>query len=223
MLTNIFLRYAYKRKFEVVVMTWDEFPWFRRRRRSPFFRGGFYEDFDEMMKDFERMVEETFKEFSGEVPRNLIRERKLPDGSVVREMGPFVYGYSVTVGPDGKPVVREFGNVKPTTKPSELGVVRPTLDIKETREPLVDVLSVDNEVKVVAELPGVEKSDIKLTTTETTLTISVAVKDRKFHKELELPAEVDPKTARSTYKNGVLEVTLTKIKKKPKGEPIKIE
>jgi len=204
-------------------MAWDEFPWFRRRKRFPFFSGWFYEDLDEMMKDFERMIEETFREFSGEVPRALIRERKLSDGSIVREMGPFVYGYSITIGPDGKPVVREFGNVKPTAKPSELGIVRPTLDIRETREPLVDVFSANNEVKVVAELPGVEKSDIKLTATETTLTISVDTKDRKFHKELELPAEVDPKTAKSTYKNGVLEVTLTKVKKKPKGEPIKIE
>jgi hypothetical protein len=27
-------------------------------------------------------------------------------------MGPFVYGYSMTIGPDGKPRVREFGNVR---------------------------------------------------------------------------------------------------------------
>ena len=26
--------------------------------------------------------------------------------------GPFVYGYSMTVGPDGRPKVREFGNVR---------------------------------------------------------------------------------------------------------------
>jgi len=46
---------------------------------------------------------------------------------------------------------------------------------------------------------------------------------RKYYKELELPAEVDPKTAKSIYRNGVLEVTLAKIKEKPKGEPIKVE
>lgn len=28
------------------------------------------------------------------------------------EMGPFVYGYSMTIGPDGKPKVREFGNIR---------------------------------------------------------------------------------------------------------------
>ena len=26
---------------------------------------------------------------------------------------PFYYGYTMTVGPDGKPVVKEYGNVKP--------------------------------------------------------------------------------------------------------------
>ena len=27
--------------------------------------------------------------------------------------GPYFYGYTMTVGPDGKPVVKEYGNVKP--------------------------------------------------------------------------------------------------------------
>jgi len=49
-----------------------------------------------------------------EGPKELIRERKLPDDGTVEEMGRFVNGYSFCVGPDGKPIVREFGNVKPS-------------------------------------------------------------------------------------------------------------
>jgi len=77
----------------------------------------------------------------------------------------------------------------------------------------------------VAELPGVEKNDIKLYGTEKTLSISVDTPKRKYFKEVDLPTNVNPKTAKSIYKNGVLEVTLTKIseEKKPKGQPIKIE
>jgi HSP20 family protein len=58
--------------------------------------------------------------------------------------------------------------------------------------------------------------------TERTLTISVDMPKRKYYKEIDLPSPVDPKTAKSVYKNGVLEITLTKKKeeKKPKGEPI---
>ena len=197
-------------------MAWDEW-WRRRRSRFPFF-GSFFEEMDEIMREMERMLEEMFKGYRETFPSELIRERKLPDGRIVREFGPVVYGYSITVGPDGKPVIREFGNVKPSLKG-----FRPSLDIKMEREPLVDIMSDNGNIKVIAELPGVEKEDIKLHATSKTLTISVDTPQRKYYKELELPAEVNPKTAKSIYRNGVLEVTLAKIKEKPKGEPIKVE
>ncbi len=208
-------------------MTWEYFPeWFRRRmRRSPFFRNWFFGDVEEMMRDIEEMMEREFKEFTTRLPKDYVRERKLPDGTTVREWGPFVYGYSMTIGPDGKPKIREFGNVKPTLRPEAFGIARPKLDVREEREPLVDVISTDGEVKVIAELPGVEKEDIKLHGTENMLTISVDTPQRKYFKDVELPAKVKIKQAKTTYKNGVLEVTLPKIEeeKKPKGEPIKIE
>jgi HSP20 family protein len=143
----------------------------------------------------------------------------------MHEWGPFVYGYSMTVGPDGKPKIREFGNVKPSRKPEAFGFSKPSIDIKEEREPLIDVISTDNEIKIVAELPGVEKEDIKLHGTEDTLTISVDNQKRRYFKEVEVPAKIDPKKAETVYKNGVLEVTIPKIKekKKARGEPIEIK
>ncbi|NIU39726.1 Hsp20 family protein [Candidatus Bathyarchaeota archaeon] len=166
----------------------------------------------------EQMMTKQFAEFSRKAPRELVRERILPDGTKVSEWGPFVYGYSVTIGPDGRPKVKEFGNVKPETR---LG--KPHIDIKEKREPLADVMTINGEVKVIVELPGVEKKDIKLHGTERSLTISVDTPQRKYHKEVELPAKVVPKAAKTSYKNGVLEVTIQKQKRpKPKGEPIEI-
>ena len=96
---------------------------------------------------------------------------------------------------------------------------RPRISIREEREPLVDVMETDDEVKVIAELPGVEKKDIKLYGTEDTLTISVDTAERKYYKKVELPSAVDAKSAKASYKNGVLEVRLKK-KKEPEGEPI---
>jgi len=193
----------------------DEY-WDRRfrRRRMPFFRDDMFEDMDQIFREMEETMQRQFKEFSEKAPKELIRERTLPDGSKVREWGPFVYGYSVTIGPDGKPEIREFGNVK-----SERRLGMPKIDIKEKREPLVDIMQTNNEVKVVAELPGVEKKDVKLHGTETTLTISVDTPEHKYHKEVELPAKVETKETKASYKNGVLEVTLQK-KKEPLGEPI---
>jgi len=205
----------------------EDFPeWFRRRMRRPYSRDWLFGDVDDIFREMEEMMQREFKEFTTKLPKDLVRERRLPDGSTTKEWGPFVYGYSMTIGPDGKPQIREFGNVKPSLKPeAPFGARRPTVDIKEEREPLVDVISTDSEVKVVAEVPGVDKNAIKLYTTEKTLTISVDTPERKYYKEVDLPASVNPKTAKSMYKNGVLEVTLTKAKeeKKPKGEPIKIE
>lgn len=194
----------------------EDFPEWFRRRRFPSFGGWFFEDIDKMFREMERMMEEEFKAFTSQVPKDYVRERKLPDGSTIKEWGPFVYGYSIKIGPDGKPEIREFGNVKP----SRFGP-----RVKEEREPLVDIVETDGEVHVVAELPGVEKEDIKLHGTEDTLTITVDTPQRKYHKEVVLPAKVNVKEAKTQYKNGVLEVTLPKTKeeKRPKGEPIKIE
>jgi len=158
-----------------------------------------------------------------ELPKDLVRERKLPDGGTVREMGPFVYGYSFSMGPDGKPVIREFGNVKPSLKGGPSGAVKPQLDVKEDREPLVDTIVNPDTVKVVAELPGVEKSDIALECDGQKLTLKVDTDKRRYYKELELPVEVDPDTSKASYKNGVLELLLTRKKSGSKAKQIAID
>lgn len=195
----------------------DDYPEWRGRRRSPFFRNWGFDDVDKIFEEMEKMMEEEFRDFASRVPKDYVRERKLPDGSTAREFGPFVYGYSMKVGPDGKPEIREFGNVKPRRN----GLPH----VREEREPLVDIVETDGEVHVVAELPGVEKKDIKLSGTEVTLTIMVDTPQRKYFKEVSLPGKVRVSEAKSQYKNGVLEVTLPKAKdgKPPRSEPISIE
>ena len=80
----------------------------------------------------------------------------------MKQYGPFVYGYSMSIGPDGKPNVQEFGNVKPSKRPGAFGIQQPALEPKETRQnPPVHVINEQAQVRVVAELPGVEKSEIK--------------------------------------------------------------
>jgi len=190
--------------------------WFKKRQ--PFFRGNLW-DIDETFKEMEEMMAKEFEELSKRAPEDLLRERTLPDGTKMKSWGPFVYGYSVTVGPDGKPKVREFGNFKAETR-----MGKPYMDVKEKREPLADVINTDGEVRVIVELPGVEKKDIKLSGTEDKLTISVDTPEHKYFKEVELPAKVDSKKATSKYKNGVLDIAVPKKKEeKPKGETINIE
>jgi len=194
----------------------EDYPeWFKKRRR-PLSRDPFFGDIDRMLREMEKMMEEEFKDFTAKVPKDYVKERKLPDGRTVKEWGPFVYGYSMKIGPDGKPEIREFGNIKKSLKGPK---------VKEEREPLVDIVETDGEIRVVVELPGVEKSDIKLHGTEDSLTISVNTPQSKYYKEVTLPTKVKVKEAKSSYKNGVLEVVFPKAEapKKPKGEPIDVD
>ncbi|HXW36658.1 MAG TPA: archaeal heat shock protein Hsp20 [Nitrososphaerales archaeon] len=172
----------------------------RRRRNSPF--GGWpIADLDDVMQEMERAFAEQFRELEKELPRNLIRESIHPDGTVRKEIGPIVYGYSVTVGPDGKPVIREFGNVRRREG-------TPWKGTQDRREPLVDVVTSEKDVRVIAELPGVKKDDIEVTLNERSVAISVDGPERRYYKELQLASEVEPKRARSSYNNGILEITL---------------
>jgi HSP20 family protein len=178
-----------------------------------------FEDIDWMFHDIKTMMQEEFETATKNAPKALIRERTLPSGATVKEWGPFVYGYSVKVGPEGKPRIREFGNIKPRARMGQ-----PRVHIQEKRKPLVDVMENDGRVNVIAELPGVQKEDIELNATNETLTISVNTPERKYYEEVELPSGVDPKGADSTYKNGVLEVSLKKQREEhKKGERIPIK
>lgn len=199
----------------------DDFPWFGfglgKRKRLPFFDFGLFRDFDEFM---ERMMHRMARD----LPKDLYSEKKLGEAGIERRWGPYVYGYSITIGPDGKPVIREFGNVKSSKRPGMFGMYEPKLETKEAREPLVDVIEEDNQVKVVAELPGVDKSDIKLETNLDSLRIDVETPKHKYHKEIELPSKVDPDSAKASYVNGVLEVSLsTKKLTRPKGKEVRVE
>ncbi|HKM75264.1 MAG TPA: archaeal heat shock protein Hsp20 [Candidatus Bathyarchaeia archaeon] len=200
-------------------MSEDDFlsDWFKRGRRPLF--GGWM---DKWFSDFDEMFERMFEEMARGIPKDTTRERKLADGSTVKEFGPFVYGYSMTMGPDGKPVVQEFGNVKPSKKQGVFGFDQPALEPQETREPLVDVINENEQVRVIAELPGVEKGDIKTSVADDTLTIRVD-SPKKYYKEVQLPTSVDQDSPKASYNNGVLEIVLRKQKPKAKGKEIHID
>lgn len=110
----------------------------------------------------------------------------------------------------------------------EQGAVKPFSDIEET----------DKEIIVTAEIPGVEKGDININTTENSLEISAETKKEekeekkgylrmersygKYYRSYALPSKVDPAKTKAKYKNGVLEVRLPKTEEK-KGAKIAVE
>jgi HSP20 family protein len=158
--------------------------------------------------------------------KDLVREYETAGGGEVREYGPFVYGYSMTMGPDGRPKVREFGNVKsPFSSRSGRGggfSTRPL--ISSERQPLADVTTTDKEVKVVVEMPGVSKENIIVNVHDNSVEITTTNTERKYHQVVEIPPETDIETVKSTYKNGILQITFEKKHQtKPKGKQINVE
>ncbi len=112
-----------------------------------------------------------------------------------------VYGFSVKMGLGGKPVIEQFGNIKATEK----GPV-----VAEVREPIVDVFDEGERLVVIAELPGIEETDIHLEVKDDILALTAEAKDRKYSKEVLLPSSVDAESMESLYKNGILEIKLRK-------------
>jgi len=186
-------------------------------------RWGFLEDVFRGSDQMRREMEREFEDIEKTVPKDLVREYDTPQGGKVREVGPLVYGYSMTVGPDGKPKVKEFGNVKPPRRFGfGTGLSRP--EISGEMEPLADLTTTDKEIKVVIEMPGLSKDKIKVDAYEGKVEVKSDDPQRKYHKILELPPEADIETAICAYKNGILEITFNKKEQaKTKGKTIKIE
>jgi HSP20 family protein len=152
----------------------------------------------DIFRDFDDIFNEMLREMeSGHIPQG----------------GPFVYGFSWNQRPGEQPEIREFGNVHPGRNAIEIG----------ERKPLVDVFDTDDTVQVVAEMPGIEKSDVDLSVVGRSLEIHAARGDRRYNETVDLPADVDENSAKATYKNGVLEVTLKKNPKSKSRKKIDVE
>ena len=129
--------------------------------------------------------------------------------------GPFYYGYTMTVGPDGKPIVKEYGNVKP-----ELA------QASNSREPLVDTIvdEKENLVKLVAEMPGVEKSDVKIVVQGKSVNIAAERGEKKYQVNVPISHKVDENSAKASYKNGILELVFKQAEQeKPKSKTVEVE
>jgi HSP20 family protein len=110
----------------------------------------------------------------------------------------------------------------------EMDLIAPTVDVYEEKDDIV----------VKAELPGIDKDNIKVNLTDHTLTIrGEKKKDEEVNKEnyyrcersygsfvrtVELPREVHADKVKASFKDGVLEVRMPKTEN-AKAKEIKVE
>lgn len=102
----------------------------------------------------------------------------------------------------------------------------------EGRFPSLDVINGDKEIRVKAEIPGVDKEDLSVTVTDRTLTIQGQSRHEKeseegelhrreirsgsFSRTLTLPEDIDAGKAKATYKDGLLDLRLPKLRRSKK-------
>jgi HSP20 family protein len=111
-----------------------------------------------------------------------------------------IYGFTVKVGlGDDRPRVEPFGNIRQDRQSGHTVV-------QEVREPVVDVFEEEDHVLVVAEMPGVTVEDVKVTVEDDLLILSAERGDKKYRKEVLLPASSTREKTQVTCNNGVVEI-----------------
>ncbi|NPE31307.1 Hsp20/alpha crystallin family protein [Methanococcoides sp. SA1] len=154
----------------------------RKRFFDEFFENESFEDVTDMIENILDDIEADLGDLSGK---------------------PMIYGFSITHRSGEDPVVRELGS-GPNNDQDDLPGGS-CMGISES-EPLVDIIETDDDVHFMAELPCVEKEDIKLSAEEMTLHISASRGDWSYVRTFDLSIPVYPESAKATFNNGVLEV-----------------
>jgi len=99
----------------------------------------------------------------------------------------------------------------------------------EGKLPKVDIIDNDKDLLVRAELPGVDKKDLDISMTDNSVTFKACTRyedkeeendyfrseiaQGEYHRTVGLPADVDIEKAKSSFKNGVLEITVPKLER----------
>ena len=115
-----------------------------------------------------------------------------------------IYGFTVKVGlGDQQARVEPFGNIRRDEKTGQTVV-------QEIREPVVDIFDETDHILIVAEMPGINVSDVKLQVKDDLLTITAARGDKKYRKELLLPGSFAKAKMSLACNNGVVEIKCLK-------------
>lgn len=164
-------------------------PWWKRRKKKAPWLNDIYDELEKLGDLIDETMQKAFENSSKTGSSGKDRFR----------------GFSIRIGPDGKPKIREINRDQSMDEDADFD--------EGDLEPLVDFLEEEKTLVVLAQLPGISKDDIDLRVTDTCLTLSVDSEDFEWYDELKLPTKVNPKSARASYKNGVLEVKIEKSKK----------
>lgn len=172
----------------------------------------FNNDFERMFRDLEILDRKLMQTFQKELDTILeaVKNGKMKGDWQVKEINePGTKGFIVQGrfgSEDRLEPLEPLKPLRPRPLP-ETPFQLPKETQDETREPLTDIFNEQDATKIYVELPGEEKDDIKLETQEG----QIKIKTRSFYKIIDLPATpLALEAMTSTYKNGVLQITIPK-------------
>ena len=123
------------------------------------------------------------------------------------------YGYALSVGPNGVPVFREYAG-------------RPEKAAQDSaREPTVETIldEKNGEVKLIAEIPGVERSDIQILVDDGVADISAKRGSKKYRARVPVRHSIDEKSAKASYKNGILQLVFKRAAEVQTGTKVEVD
>lgn len=149
------------------------------------------DELDRFFEDFERTLEQTIK-------------MSVTTGQKAFSK-PVVAGMAMGLGPEGKPTIQFFGD----------NLVGPDGYRSPIYEQLVDEKT--GNLRLLVELPGVEKDDVQVSALEDKVSLEAARGERKYRTEVVLQRAIDPESGTASYTNGVLEIIFKIRDKTNKG------
>ena len=82
----------------------------------------------------------------------------------------------------------------------------------------------DKDIVFTIDMPGVQKKDIEISVEPNSISVKAENGDsRKYNYSRKFRPTVDVDSAKATFTNGVLDITLNKVEAKPRGKIVKIK
>jgi HSP20 family protein len=151
------------------------------------------EDVRKNLRDMLDELDRYFEDFENDI-QDAMRQKF---GGAKLFSKPFVAGFQMRVDPEGKPSIQFFGNNPQQGDGARSPMSDQILDEKAGR------------LRLVMDLPGVEKGDIQITAAEESVGVKAERDQRKYATEVALRAKVDPDTGKAEFRNGVLDISFS--------------
>jgi HSP20 family protein len=151
------------------------------------------DDFEEHLTKMWKWMDHIFKD--------ALRTNILP----LEEEDSYVYGWSLHLGPNGKPQYEEFGNAPPN-------IARDSDTNLQGRDDMIDIFEGEDTLSITIELHGVAEEDIIIEAVGNIVALEVNKEGDRYYKEIELPCEVSPDPVKTSYRNGIFDIELKKSK-----------